>query len=453
MVAPRMVEVPEGWLAPRGVYIANAATPSATHARLEFAELTIAPPCDYYFALNDPAIHLSQKQNETLSRFLYEEPELDPWALAPDTNPSAVARDTDTDTLRAYHEARRPRWQRDARDADFWRFVVRGAPNACWGWKGQRSNGTPAYNAGGCSRNAARHGWGLVHGVLPEGRAVRHACTTSGCMNPRHWCLGKELATGHEKDPRPTPRELARLRMLYAAGTNPMRVLAATLGIKERAAWQALGVTDARLEEQRINAALAIQDAEERAEARAARRGEAIRTTADRAALATQQRAERAAADAMIAEAAAAQRALRARDVVCPCAACGADAPVDAWVTEDELVEYTPEGFLFRARTTVACARCGAAREQAYDWVVVPPPRVRAHLVGHHALRPDVAVEAVARPRGAGWEHGIQVQLAGHCVCGGTVAWSQRRWAIGEAAKHKAARTLAERLRQEGDAR
>lgn len=76
----------------------------------------------------------------------------------------------------------------------FFKFCVVGPPKKCWRWRGyhSRSTGRPQFRLGGRvipSMNAARAGWLLFFGPIPEETEVHHTCHNHLCMNPAHWEL------------------------------------------------------------------------------------------------------------------------------------------------------------------------------------------------------------------------------------------------------------------------
>src|SRR3954464_5533560 len=80
-------------------------------------------------------------------------------------------------------------------DLRFWRFVERGADDACWEWKGCRNRRGYGWL---CVRRDNRWGlapahrvsWQIHNGPIPEGMWVLHSCDNPPCVNPAHLSLG-----------------------------------------------------------------------------------------------------------------------------------------------------------------------------------------------------------------------------------------------------------------------
>ena len=80
----------------------------------------------------------------------------------------------------------------------------------CWVWTGrlhktgygELSIHPPGSGRNGGSRTvlAHRYAWQLIHGSIPEGKCVLHACDNRPCVNPAHLWLGDRLANARDRD-------------------------------------------------------------------------------------------------------------------------------------------------------------------------------------------------------------------------------------------------------------
>lgn len=130
----------------------------------------------------------------------------------------------------------------DARS--YWALVGRGAPDACWLWRGALT-GKHGYRYGrfGVLRGgrveqlyAHRLAFELTHGPLAPGLVACHRCDTTKCCNPAHLFAGTQgdnlrdaSRKGHFHVPRPTAHkvttdELNDIDALLAAGMRQIRI-------------------------------------------------------------------------------------------------------------------------------------------------------------------------------------------------------------------------------------
>ena len=68
-----------------------------------------------------------------------------------------------------------------------WKYVERGAPDACWLWTGGlHSAGYGSLSVDRRPTYAHRLMWELHNGPIPEGRFIDHLCRNRACVNPDH---------------------------------------------------------------------------------------------------------------------------------------------------------------------------------------------------------------------------------------------------------------------------
>lgn len=143
----------------------------------------------------------------------------------------------------------------EAEATRFWHYVDRGAPDACWLWRGGVSrSGYGGFWLRGRTEGAHCVAFALGGGVLPSGKVVRHDCDTPLCCNPAHLLLGtyrqntadmwrRGRAQRGERSPsaKLTDAQVAELRAQRASGV-PLKALAVRYGVTEsRVSQLALG--------------------------------------------------------------------------------------------------------------------------------------------------------------------------------------------------------------------
>ncbi|MBE4797404.1 hypothetical protein [Streptomyces caniscabiei] len=85
------------------------------------------------------------------------------------------------------------------------RFVdnvdISGGPNACWPWKGHRTEkGYGVFQVGG--KKVRAHRWfaeRIIGEELEPDLFVCHTCDVTYCQNPRHWFIGDALDNNRDK--------------------------------------------------------------------------------------------------------------------------------------------------------------------------------------------------------------------------------------------------------------
>ena len=146
---------------------------------------------------------------------------------------------------------------------NFWRRVVRGADDACWGWQGARTSsgyGNLTWHGEHVQAHRVAYylyygGVSLLTGFRLEGRAkqykrfVLHTCDNRLCCNPKHLFLGSMRANlldayhkGRKVQPRSkhanaklTPKQVRELRAAYDSGGVHQVDLALQYGVSQKA--------------------------------------------------------------------------------------------------------------------------------------------------------------------------------------------------------------------------
>lgn len=153
--------------------------------------------------------------------------------------------------------------------ARFWAKVDKsGGPDACWIWTAAKdAHGYGNFGAGGHYLKAHRVAWTLANGQIPHdgsahGICVCHNCPGGDrrdCVNPAHLFQGTQYqnmldrgAKGRQAKgeaqgiSKLTAEKVVEIRVLYAAGGNTMKSIAAKFGVNgsvvceiiNRKAWQ-----------------------------------------------------------------------------------------------------------------------------------------------------------------------------------------------------------------------
>lgn len=146
-----------------------------------------------------------------------------------------------------------------ATDAEFWLLVDRGAPEACWEWRGYRNrDGYGFTNYRDKPERAHRIAWTTAHGPIPSGLCVMHRCDNRPCCNPGHLALGTNaqnvadmVSKGRQRSvtgaanylAKLTDAQVLRLRAIPLVG-GTVRGLAREWGVSQGAAQHAaIGIT------------------------------------------------------------------------------------------------------------------------------------------------------------------------------------------------------------------
>ena len=138
--------------------------------------------------------------------------------------------------------------------ARFWAKVKRGAPKACWLWKGGSKNGYGVFIVAKIPVYAHRFSYELNRGEIPAGLDVCHTCDVRLCVNPRHFFTGtraenlEDMRKKGRAAPMPkltglwnpnahlTTVQVAELRSLFSRSSQ--RDLAARFGVSQSTVWR-----------------------------------------------------------------------------------------------------------------------------------------------------------------------------------------------------------------------
>jgi hypothetical protein len=95
--------------------------------------------------------------------------------------------------MRAAKGSNRGKWARPSLASRLVVKVQTGKLDDCWLWVGKVGRNGYGYireNGSSNQRLAHRVSWELIHGPIPDGLHVCHACDTPPCVNPNHLFLG-----------------------------------------------------------------------------------------------------------------------------------------------------------------------------------------------------------------------------------------------------------------------
>ena len=100
------------------------------------------------------------------------------------------------------------RMHHNAVHRDFWSHVRRQGDCLIWTkYRDPRGYGkfsvhVPGSGTPGIAENwlAHRFAWTLVHGAIPDGMCVLHACDNPSCVNPNHLWLGDRADNARDRD-------------------------------------------------------------------------------------------------------------------------------------------------------------------------------------------------------------------------------------------------------------
>lgn len=87
----------------------------------------------------------------------------------------------------------------DACRQRFLGHVLRGAPDACWSWRGSGAR-YGVFRVGPYVLRAHRVAWALAHDEEPGTSTVRHLCHNTRCVNPAHLELGTADRYARERE-------------------------------------------------------------------------------------------------------------------------------------------------------------------------------------------------------------------------------------------------------------
>ena len=68
--------------------------------------------------------------------------------------------------------------------------VVSSDPASCWEWIGERDRGYGKFWDGSRRVRAHRFAWEMIHGPVPSGMVIRHACDNRACVRLSHLEIG-----------------------------------------------------------------------------------------------------------------------------------------------------------------------------------------------------------------------------------------------------------------------
>lgn len=105
-----------------------------------------------------------------------------------------------------------------------------GDTRPCWVWAAalNPTDGRPYFNVAGVRWLAYRLVYTLVHGPIPDGQVVRHACDNEACCNPSHLSVGSHGDNERDKgdhDRWGFPKEvLTQIMKYYKAGVQQQQI-------------------------------------------------------------------------------------------------------------------------------------------------------------------------------------------------------------------------------------